>query len=852
MKDSLREKFQAIRSFLDKRAVWFYYLLILLLIITGYLAFYYREGFLLFGDFNPAVSKDQFLYAWSGKNLGYDYSSYLTPFFYGLLSYCLTFVFGLNVGTQISFILPILYFISVIFWSSYKLFNTKPKFVFLISLFAIFNPITLGYIYHGGVDITFFGFANILLCIVFLYKFFQQETADYRYMAASVLFAAFAISLVYFFILCVLLALYFFFELFFQKRKMKFVLQFGVFFFLVFLINSYWLIPFANSLLFQNAQGLVLSNDAGISVLNSLKPFATVINDLSLYYYGALQERFNFGLFLDFSLVSYVTVLLYLLLVKKDRAFDADKKKQKLLLLSLVVFLLSLFFAVGPNPPFGTLFIALFKYVPFFQGFRTYIRFSVVIFICYLIFTNLSYAKFKADKKVESLLSLILLILIGYFGYHYRYLATSNVFPQSLPKEYQEYVSNPDQDDSLASDAPFYVYNQGHTWGDSSIITHLKDRFFWYGYTGYLENDDIRSYLVKMVDDNRTVSVSSRYFGNLASILNLNSFIFHKDKYADSKSISDKSINLFNRLVSDKAVVLMQDNPYFSVYKMDPKYHLPHFYIPKTLSSVSGGVESLSNLLLDKKYQIGDAVFLTKQNQGKEAQLDKWSGYSKGQAVIEYKKINPAKYRIILHQATGQLPVVFSESFQSGWKLYQSRSTESDVKADPKTDELLKSYRVFANNSETQATKEELAEYISSGYIGNLSTGRDQYSQTSVPIEGIFTKKQESHKIGYISKNLFSTIQNDNLKNGNILETVLLRPLPESNHLVANGYANSWTIDVQKICQDNKSCTKNADGSYDLELIAEFLPQKLFLAGLAVTIVLGLSLLIIALRRRKK
>ena len=68
--------------------------------------------------------------------------------------------------------------------------------------------------------------------------------------------------------------------------------------------------------------------------------------------------------------------------------------------------------------------------------------------------------------------------------------------------------------------------------------------------------------------------------------------------------------------------------------------------------------------------------------------------------------------------------------------------------------------------------------------------------------------------------------------------------LPEENHLMANGYANSWVIDTDEVCgldsrlrgNDNGArCVRNADGSYDMELIVEFWPQRLFYIGMGIS-----------------
>ncbi len=69
--------------------------------------------------------------------------------------------------------------------------------------------------------------------------------------------------------------------------------------------------------------------------------------------------------------------------------------------------------------------------------------------------------------------------------------------------------------------------------------------------------------------------------------------------------------------------------------------------------------------------------------------------------------------------------------------------------------------------------------------------------------------------------------------------------LEGSTHLPANGYANAWLIDPKKSCSLN-NCSRNIDGSYEMELTVEFFPQRLFYIGGAISIFgLFFSLLII-------
>ncbi len=59
-------------------------------------------------------------------------------------------------------------------------------------------------------------------------------------------------------------------------------------------------------------------------------------------------------------------------------------------------------------------------------------------------------------------------------------------------------------------------------------------------------------------------------------------------------------------------------------------------------------------------------------------------------------------------------------------------------------------------------------------------------------------------------------------------------------HAEINQYSNGWYIDINKLCRGQKLCTQNANGSYDMEMVAEFKPQRWFHVG---SIISGATLL---------
>ena len=58
--------------------------------------------------------------------------------------------------------------------------------------------------------------------------------------------------------------------------------------------------------------------------------------------------------------------------------------------------------------------------------------------------------------------------------------------------------------------------------------------------------------------------------------------------------------------------------------------------------------------------------------------------------------------------------------------------------------------------------------------------------------------------------------------------------ISQINHFKYMTFLNGWYVDPQIYCQQQNLCKENEDGSYDMELSIEFLPQRWFYLGLFI------------------
>jgi hypothetical protein len=248
------------------------------------------------------------------------------------------------------------------------------------------------------------------------------------------------------------------------------------------------------------------------------------------------------------------------------------------------------------------------------------------------------------------------------------------------------------------------------------------------------------------------------------------------------------------------------------------------------------------------------------------------------QPVIEFRRINPTKYRLRIHRINNSFPLIFSESFHQGWKLYLTHWNEKPlIEPGDSIKNFLTSYKIISGNEETQATHAELEGMLRAGLISDLGTGEENEKRfyhyfNDGRRELIST---ETYKVNFISKNISNSIQNDNLPDGTFWETWLEKKLhvkciflnekdecrmsdiqgqiinyrgsviewPDDFHWKVNGYANAWWIDLNLIRTllskngDSSACCRiNDDGSVDAEMIIEFQPQRYVYVGYFISL----------------
>jgi len=642
-----------------------------------------------------------------------------------------------------------------------------------------------------------------------------------------------------------------------QRAEREMAIKFSIIFISFLLLScAYWLMPtlnFISEALGDTAKAyasLGLTRDTAYS-LNSATSATNAIRLLGLW---ALHRNFNgvqyfnwiemYGLpiviIIQFALVFFSFVPFLIKTVRNEYRFF------------IFLNILSILGMLGLNEPLGKINSILIKKVTYFIDtfsypyiiFGVYFTLSFVVLVAVGVY--IVQKQLKLNKPAYTLVAVVLFV-----GVNARPVWTGEIFSPRSPSSFTMLPSN-------LFNIPDYYYKASDflkkqrlesrifplPYSRTGGAVYLWDR----GYAGI----DITPQLIGtvMYGENPTASLVNKFVisgesetaTKLLPFLNTRYILIHSDTHP---TLYDRTMS-YNRTADENlrsSLKKISEETSFDkleIFRLNESIFLPHFYIPQNITSVNSKSERTSASLLNNNL----GMSITLEDVGREKQdlvesLTAVKFLPKIYTLIEYKKINPVKYRIFVHSVRGIFPLVFSESFHPGWKTYINKISPNRTKTGEIDVNILSQYKILDGNQDDQADKESLMGFIDSKLITTLGNGKEKQIKHLKWEAG---KERldyiEKYNIGFISKNFQGTIQNDNLSSGPFWETWFpnrVVQIPEENHLMVNGYANSWVLDADKLCGTNSFCTKNPDGTYNMELIVEFWPQRLFYIGAGIS-----------------
>jgi len=278
--------------------------------------------------------------------------------------------------------------------------------------------------------------------------------------------------------------------------------------------------------------------------------------------------------------------------------------------------------------------------------------------------------------------------------------------------------------------------------------------------------------------------------------------------------------NYMEKIPLIDGLIMQVNNKYYKIYELDDNNFIPLIHASVRLYYHSGKTDLYS--ILDQKSTVvyvdpGKSEMDSTDMEFTEGLLKRSNEYKK--PIIEYKKLRPWKYRVYAKNVNNNFLLVFNETYDEKWRLYLNKNIypiQEKMETSGKPG-ILKHDRIF--------------------HIGIKTKTKLTLNKTRI---FHYKERELENSLGqtFISKKMKNTIQNNNLSDGHFFETWGLNHVSNKYHWIANGYANSWWIDLDAIkCIGTYNC--NTDVSYNIEMILEYYPQRFFYFGIIIT---GLSL----------
>lgn len=267
---------------------------------------------------------------------------------------------------------------------------------FIAAIFYLFNPFTMSQIWARGQTAQQAAFALLPLALLLFALGIKRKSFLFAVFiaSASVIFSIAFGYLTFIIVFWLVLFIYFLFNSSVFSLKL-----FLLTFFLWLAVNSWWFMP-----LFSSSGSIYSAGISGseenlgtlMGVSRNFTPDLLVRLLHRTYFFdpSALSPIYSSAIF---QLVSWIPLIF--LLVGLYKIF---KNRLPNLKFFIIIFTLGLFISLGANPPFGWLFVEIFKKVTVFQAFRNpFEKFGLVYALGYSAVFAYGLVSFFETKKIK-------------------------------------------------------------------------------------------------------------------------------------------------------------------------------------------------------------------------------------------------------------------------------------------------------------------------------------------------------------------------------------------------------------------------------------------------------------------
>jgi len=828
-----------ILMFLNKHKIFF--ILLFLIFLISHKTF--NTGILrhtdLFYPFNLKGNLGNYISAWDYSNLGIEASSSFSTLTNILFIWILQYIFPHWLNTRILILLPVFLigiFTYILAKNLFKKFKYHQQGTIISAIFSISNPVIYNYL-DSGTYAVLFALAFAILFFHFTVKFFEEKKTAYIIYAA--LSSIFVNHLTIFALLAFLIFLYIIFQLIknFNKKSLTLITKFvATASALIFLLNAYWITPMAGKVL----QGRFVEETftAGsditwlIDMSNSSLLFAA--NHLRHLPYGLIKGWDNYQII--FSYIILICILSVLIFYRRN--------KNVLFFASVAVLFTIL--SLGIKKPLGILFQFLWNHFILFHGFRSTIRFLLIAILSFSILIGyfylfLAHTKYFHQKIKRLMLMTILsfMIIVSIWP-----LYTGDVMgafnPLKIPSSYWQIKKEIEEEKKQASIlilpdnlSPFF------SWADQKgkmlSATYFENNFF--------DKPVIFLFILSFSDKHKFL------YSQFAEDVDLNKFLalynikyilLHKDYLINNDFKKPNRNFLFYKDVINQynTIKLKKNFKEIEYYKIASSAFLPRIYIPSQITYIKSKnwLQKIPSYSEDPVKIRGD--WQVSVNSGVKIKEEDNLSYRLISRVLNKKDSHIKNWYFLDNLMTPEkgrdlLKKIKGEGIKKFNIVYKNQ--KADI------------MQTYASYSQPQITFEKIHP---TKYLIKVKNAKNSFplifSESFHSQWKIYLKK--SNPISYKLK-----VYPPNWRAKNyIWDTWFKKPLvSEENHWMVNGYANGWWIEWQ---ENKKARKQESKKNYDLELILEYWPQRLFYLGLIISIftLLGCLVSLIYIKKQRK
>lgn len=776
-----------------------YFFFVILLYLCNQYIFYFSQGnIVLGGEGNYWMNYKIYLenggyYTWLNYASGIQAASINT-----FLVYPLILSFITNDFFRSFFIIATIYVLpfAVMYFLLKKINPTKKWHIISVSLFFVSNPFSINFLYAlnpWGVHTLFI----YPLYFLILYTFYKRDfLLFYIFGLVSFLLAYTFTNPPQMVLILAMLPVYLLVIQLMQNNRLQMfaLIKKSVILYSSFLLfHLWWLVQWF--LILPDAQKLYTQKFARSWLESVSKDVTLIMKELFSLTWSIprfadqhfLAAYYNNPYIKFLSFIPFFVVLYWLTLRR-----NTNMRVMKAIL--IILFLLTLLLKAA-NPPFPGIMFFCFDHIPLCYLFKTAPeKFGVtfVFFLSILLFYILNDLKIRWLKWLFYGYVFVALVPILIGQYIPDYKTDKNDYVTRKYIDYDEFKNFRKAMDAKQLDFRLISYPNG---GNYQVKLNLRDNLYYTGHDPILMNMHHTYFADHMEHFN-----IGPLFSTIGEPVQAKLLYLYSIRYIHlNRRLRSWFANISNKNIKELEKIFNSNYKHIASYgEMDiyetPDF-LPQFHTPKESLTYKGSIKSLAEVLQRNLTLDRPAIFFSEDNTNK---IPADTVYNKT-PIIEYKKINATKYKVLLHRIQSEIPLIFNESFHRMWKAYVIQSP-SLIKTD--FENKLLSYKTDHANKEDQADKSIFANYFNNGWISAAGPA-------------------------FVSKLRSDTIQNNNIDSGSFYDTTFIQSIPDSTHLKVNGYAQAWMINPEVICSTNP-CRKNADETYEIELIIEFMPQKIF------------------------